>query len=125
MICPVTNKPCRTNGCGEKCYKRDSLGYNAETKQSMRTERLQESWFTFSRMWTKSGFIDRWVGDMANNPNRKEQSLYSLNAFSEYFRLNGKGEWLHRDSFKDLHNAVITLREMQTAEEIWDSNLIK
>lgn len=25
MICPITNKECRTNGCGEKCYKRDSL----------------------------------------------------------------------------------------------------
>lgn len=28
MICPITDKPCRTNGCGEKCYKRDSLGYS-------------------------------------------------------------------------------------------------
>ena len=25
MICPVTDKPCKTNGCGDKCYKRDSL----------------------------------------------------------------------------------------------------
>lgn len=28
MICPITNNYCRTNGCGEKCYKRDSLGYS-------------------------------------------------------------------------------------------------
>lgn len=28
MICPITNNWCRTNGCGEKCYKRDSLGYS-------------------------------------------------------------------------------------------------
>ena len=28
MICPITNDWCRTNGCGEKCYKRDSLGYS-------------------------------------------------------------------------------------------------
>lgn len=27
MICPITNNWCRTNGCGEKCYKKDSLGY--------------------------------------------------------------------------------------------------
>lgn len=40
IICPVTDKPCRTNGCGEKCYKRDTLdnpkpkpiiSYNAKT----------------------------------------------------------------------------------------------
>jgi hypothetical protein len=28
MICPITNKECKTNGCGEKCYKKDSLGYS-------------------------------------------------------------------------------------------------
>ena len=32
MICPVTNRECRTNGCGEKCYKRDSLGHNTIAK---------------------------------------------------------------------------------------------
>lgn len=32
MICPITDKPCRTNGCGEKCYKRDSLGYSTAPK---------------------------------------------------------------------------------------------
>lgn len=32
MICPITDKPCRTNGCGDKCYKRDSLGYSIETQ---------------------------------------------------------------------------------------------
>lgn len=25
MICPVTARPCRTNGCDPKCYKRDTL----------------------------------------------------------------------------------------------------
>lgn len=25
-ICPVTDQPCTTNGCGEKCFKKDSLG---------------------------------------------------------------------------------------------------
>ena len=28
MICQITDSPCRTNGCGEKCYKKDSLGYS-------------------------------------------------------------------------------------------------
>ena len=28
MICPITDRPCRTNGCGPKCYKKDTLGYN-------------------------------------------------------------------------------------------------
>jgi len=26
MICPITDRECRTNGCGTKCYKKDSLG---------------------------------------------------------------------------------------------------
>lgn len=25
MICPTTNKPCTTNGCGDKCYKLHTL----------------------------------------------------------------------------------------------------
>ena len=24
-VCPITDKPCTTNGCGEKCYKKDTL----------------------------------------------------------------------------------------------------
>ena len=28
MICPVTNQNCRTNGCGEKCYKYNTLDSN-------------------------------------------------------------------------------------------------
>lgn len=32
MICTVTDRECRTNGCGEKCYKRDSLGYTTVAK---------------------------------------------------------------------------------------------
>ncbi len=34
MICPITNTPCKTNGCGEKCYKRDTLDYpKSDVKQ--------------------------------------------------------------------------------------------
>lgn len=36
-ICPVTNYPCKTNGCGEKCYKRDTLDKSTITK-------CKESW---------------------------------------------------------------------------------
>ncbi len=38
MICPITNRPCTTNGCGDKCYKKDSLGYSAmPNMQTIRT----------------------------------------------------------------------------------------
>ena len=34
MICPVTNTPCKTNGCGNKCYKLHTLdsGYKVHEK---------------------------------------------------------------------------------------------
>jgi hypothetical protein len=38
MICPVTDRECRTNGCGEKCYKRDSLGYSTISKHPIHAD---------------------------------------------------------------------------------------
>ena len=34
MICPVTNTACKTNGCGNKCYKLHTLdsGYKVHEK---------------------------------------------------------------------------------------------
>ena len=39
MTCPATNRPCRTNGCGEKCYKINTLdlGYKTHPKFEEKT----------------------------------------------------------------------------------------
>ena len=43
MICPITDKPCRTNGCGEKCYKRDSLGYSTAPQHDAKLPVIRRS----------------------------------------------------------------------------------
>lgn len=40
MICPITNRECKTNGCGEKCYKKDTL----DSKNQITITRCKESW---------------------------------------------------------------------------------
>lgn len=41
MICPVTARPCRTNGCGPKCYKRDTLDNPEYRKAAEEYEKKQ------------------------------------------------------------------------------------
>lgn len=43
MICPITNDWCRTNGCGEKCYKKDSLGYSTSTQHEAKLPVISRS----------------------------------------------------------------------------------
>lgn len=57
---------------------------------------IKEKWYKFTRVNCTAGFIDIWVGDMADNPNSDRPSNINLNAFSEAFRLNGGGEWVKR-----------------------------
>lgn len=52
-----------------------------------------EGWVKFSRYQCKEGFIDHWIGDMADNPNLETQSPTVMRAFHQYFRLNGKDKW--------------------------------
>lgn len=40
MICPVTNNQCRTNGCGPKCYKRDTLDSSTLTQPREKTSKI-------------------------------------------------------------------------------------
>ena len=40
MICPITDKECKTNGCGEKCYKRDTL----DSKNQVTITRCKDSY---------------------------------------------------------------------------------
>jgi len=81
----------------------------------------QEGWVVFHRTQCKSGFIDRWMGDCINNPNNKNESQLQLNAFSTYFRLNGKGKWIHHREFNKSVYEMLLDKDSLTAEEIWNN----
>lgn len=82
-------------------------------------ELLSEGWVKFIRRYFKEGFIDRWVGDCIDNPNKSKKHQMCLNSFSSYCRLNGKGEWVNNhDLFKmSQHWQMIDL----PAQMIWDN----
>jgi hypothetical protein len=86
----------------------------------MKTEKLQEGWVKFRRIYCKDGFIDHWIGNSANDPNELEPSNISLSIIS-YFRLNGTGEWKERMWFKEDPIGMLNVgSEWNTAEEIWN-----
>jgi len=61
----------------------------------MKTEYLKERWFTFQRFYFKSGYIDRWMGDLADDPNRPVPSNINFNASASYLRLSGTSIWVN------------------------------
>lgn len=84
----------------------------------------KEGWVQFQRIPCKNGFIDRWMGDMANNPNNKSKSAQNLNASTTYFRLNGTGQWMnHRDFINSMSMEIGSNHDKETAEKIWHRNL--
>ena len=86
----------------------------------------QEGWVKFRRKKFQKGFIDHWVGDCASNPNAIGELNFHLNMGAEYFRLNGVGEWLHKDDF--VYGFVNTFkcdRLYFTSDEIWNSYIVK
>lgn len=85
----------------------------------VKSESKKEGWVQFSRIPCKTGFIDRWMGDVADNPNNKSKSPQHLNAFASYYRLNGEGMWMPQRNFKKLVSMAIGNQDNFTAEEIW------
>lgn len=58
MICPVTDRECRTNGCGEKCYKRDSLGCTTIAKNPIHEnidKKFEKELFELVNKFVKEG----------------------------------------------------------------------
>lgn len=87
----------------------------------MGQERKQEGWVKFTRFCCKEGFIDRWVGDVINNPNYEKESNYQLNTFAEFYRFNG-GKWIHRCEFKRaLFSDMKEVFDLFTADEILEA----
>ena len=81
---------------------------------------MSEKWYKFIRYTCKDGFIDRWLGDLINNPNNENKHQQSLNSFSEYYRIN-EGVWFHKDCFKKgFYADLLKIRFEYSAHEIWD-----
>lgn len=86
----------------------------------VKSETKKEGWVQFMRIPCKKGFIDRWMGDVADNPNNEKRSQQHLNTITTYFRLNGKGKWASQRDFKKSVSMEIGLNiKNSTAEEIW------
>ncbi len=81
-------------------------------------ERLQEGWVKFTRFYCKEGWIDQWVGDCADDPNRPIKSFYSLNAFSTCWRAKGT-KWFPELNKGHLHIKLDKYAQEYTSDEIW------
>jgi|JI10StandDraft_1071094.scaffolds.fasta_scaffold1934624_2 hypothetical protein len=90
----------------------------------MRTEKLKEKWFEFTRHHCKEGFIDRWMGDSINDPNNDFKSNMQLNSHASFFRLNGTDKWVHRNMFRLLAENMNVFSETNSAVDIWNTSLI-
>lgn len=86
----------------------------------MKSERLTEKWFTFTRIYCKQGHIDMWSDDCSNNPNEVTKTNYNLNLSITYFRLNGNGEWITKNDLKGLFEDINTYHTLFTSNELWD-----
>jgi hypothetical protein len=87
----------------------------------MKSETIKEKWYSFQRKYCKTGFIDIWVGDYADNPNNPTKMNYNLNSNHKAYRLNGEGEWKF-DSLprQTLHTLLIVMNDTCSADEIWN-----
>lgn len=70
-------------------------------------EYKKEKWFEFRRIHCKEGYIDYFLGDQADDPNKQNKSRISLNSSGEWFRFKGENTWLNKRDFE--RNAVITI----------------
>jgi hypothetical protein len=87
----------------------------------MKVEYLSEDWVKFQRYPCKTGFIDVWIGDSADNPNNSTKMNYNLNSIHKAYRLNGVGEWkFDLASTQTLINFLIIMSDTCTADEIWN-----
>ena len=86
----------------------------------MKVDRLEEKWFTFTRIYCKEGYIDMVNCDSGHDPNDDIKPSYNLNSSATYFRLNGQGEWIYKDDLKGLFEDINVYHEVFTANEFWD-----
>ena len=86
----------------------------------MKTETLQEKWFTYRRLYCKTGHIDLLNCDKAHDPNLDTKPAYNLNSSDTYFRLNGEGEWISKYDLRGIHEDISNYGDLFTSDEYWD-----
>ena len=87
----------------------------------MKIERLREGWVNFTRFHFKDGYIDKFMGDMADDPNSPNQVKIHFNASSSWIRLN-KNEWVNtRKVEANSFIQSLYFRDEYTAEEVWNA----
>jgi hypothetical protein len=90
----------------------------------MKKEQLKEGWVEFSRYYCQTGFIDRWMGDSFNDPNKSAQSLMNGNNTVVYYRLNGAGQWLFAEDFiSDFFPDLVNDGDVYDASEFWSLHI--
>lgn len=86
----------------------------------MKSEKLKEGWVEFERYYFKEGYIDRFMTDQANDPNRNKPNTVQFNALASYIRLNG-GRWIPARKVGGTSCFIQLLRfaDEYTAKEVW------
>lgn len=87
---------------------------------NLEVEQLEEKWYKFLRFHCKEGWVDRWMGDCASNPNDDNKSGVNLNTTATYWRCDN-GEWVNDYNLDrvQLYN-LYEFREEFTSKEIWE-----
>ncbi len=85
---------------------------------------LNEGWVRFVRYYCKEGYIDRWMGDVIDDPNLPNKNQMQLNSTATYYRFNGS-KWISDRELGRMNMLnLLQLREGFSAQEIWDEVLI-
>ena len=90
---------------------------------ALKQEQLEEGWVKFIRWHCKEGYLDRWMGDCINDPNKPTKHQMCLNSSACYWRCNN-GEWISdRELGRSYVFTMLEMGEYFTAQEIWDELL--
>jgi len=89
----------------------------------LKNEQLEEGWVKFMRVHCKEGWLDRWMGDCINDPNKPTKHQMQLNSFACYWRCNN-GAWVSdREIGRSEIHTLLEMGEEFTAKEIWEELL--
>ena len=87
--------------------------------ENIPVQSLMEGWVYFDRFYCTEGYIDRWIGNFSQNPNKQFMSSMMSNSIKYCYRLNND-EWIDGRCFEsDFFNTLIEYRKYFTAREIF------
>jgi hypothetical protein len=82
-------------------------------------------WIKYTRFECSFGYIDRWMGDIADDPNNRTKSKQNLNQITTYFRLNGEGKWRHESEFRKIMFNINKYKNVCSSNEVWELSIIE